>query len=89
MLRLDLEAEARGVAGEAQQAGGVVEEAALVQDAQPRLREVLERMLARRSGSPARLPREGQRDRVDGEVPAAQVLLDVPARTSGSAPGDG
>ena len=66
---LDLEAQPRAVAREAQQARGVLEEAALVQHAQA-ARARSSSACAAPSSSPAARAAERDGDRVDGEVPA-------------------
>ena len=68
---LDREPEPRGVAGHAPQARRVVGEGAVVQDAQDARLEVLDRA---RDG--AQLAVEAERHRVDGQVAAAEVLVE-------------
>jgi hypothetical protein len=71
---LDLKSEPRSVARHPQQTGRIVGEALLMQYSQPALFEVPQRI-----GHSARLPptftAQADGDRVDGEVPARQVLL--------------
>ncbi len=73
-MGLDLETQPGAVAGQAQQAGGVVDEAALVQNPEQPCLEVGEGVV---EGDQLAGPLAGQgdRDRVDGEVPAGEVLL--------------
>ena len=74
-LGLDLEAQPRRVAGQAQQAGRVVDEASLVQHPQPPRAQIIEGVLRRDQPAPV-LAAQWQGDRVDREVPPRQVLLD-------------
>ncbi len=71
-VRLELEAQPRRVARDPPQPRGVVAEARVVQHAQPRGREVVEGVLGREQLA----TRQVERDRVDGHVAAAQVLVD-------------
>src|SRR5205823_1667451 len=71
---LGLEPQSRAVAGEAQQARGVIEKAALVQDAQAPGLEVLERV-RRRAELGSAGTGEANGDSVDGEVPAPKVIV--------------
>ena len=87
-LRLDAEAEPRGVARQAQQARRVVAEARGVQDPQPACREVVQR--ARDRDAARRAPAPGQPSAIALTVKSrrAQVELErSPGCTSGSAPG--
>ena len=72
---LGLEMKARGISPQAQQPSRVVEEAALVKDAQAPAVEVGEGVL---DGSQLALAPAAERegDRVDGEIAALEVLLD-------------
>ena len=71
-MLIDLEAEPRGVAREAQQARGIVAKAAVMQHAQHAPRDVLLPM--RRRAHPGVGQRYG--DRVDGEVTSQQIFGD-------------
>ena len=72
---IDLEPKARAVAREAEEARGVVAEAALVKHAQASRGEVRERVVGRLQDPSLRSP-EWHRDRVDREVAAREVLGD-------------
>ena len=72
-LRLEREAEPRGVAHRAQEPGGIVEEAAVVHHAD-RLRVEVAEPAVRVVQVPEVVAREPDRHRVHGEVAAAEVL---------------
>ena len=75
-MRVEREMQPARVADHAQQPGGVVAEAGVVQDAQPSGRQVRQRR-----GDGAQLARdraaERDRDRVDGEVAPREVSLEA------------
>ena len=86
-MRLDLELEPRGVTREAQRAGRVVDEAGVVEHSQAAPLQVLETQRRGLHGS-RQIAGECDRQRVDGEVAAQQILRQWGAGdTSGSAPG--
>ena len=73
-IRLDLESQPGAVAAQAEQAGGVVDERAVVEDPEPPPVEVGERVVGGHELARA-ASRQVDGDRVDGEVPAGQVLI--------------
>ena len=71
---LDLEPKPGAIASDPQQTGGIVAEAPLVQHAQPAGLEIAQCIRHRAHLPPARAA-QADGDRVDGEVPALEVLL--------------